>query len=200
MRGTSISHATRAAATQETRRRIIEAAKALHAGQGILATNYAAIAQQAGTAQATVYRHFPSLADLLPACARSITVLQTLTPEQAAATFAGLSHPELRVEVPVRGTCECYERDAGWLRAAHREADLLPASAVIVDRGRASLRLMVQSALAGTAANECLVQVVAALLDYPVWKSLREADLRGDEAAAELLDLIRIRLIHAGIL
>lgn len=190
----------RAAAAQDTRQRIVEAAKTLHAEQGILATSNEAIAQRAGTAQATVYRHFPSLADLLPACARSVTVLQALTPDQAAATFAGMSDPEMRVEILVRGTCECYERDAGWLHAARREADLIPALDAIVAVQRASLRLLTRTALDGTEASERTVRVVAALLDFPVWKSLCDAGLRGDEAAGELIELVRIQLIREGVL
>lgn len=190
----------RAEAAQATRQRIVAAAKTLHAEQGILTTNYEAIAERAGTAQATVYRHFPTLADLLPACARSVTVLQELTPEQAAATFAGLSHPALRVEVLVRGTCECYARDADWLQPVRREADLIPPLQSIVAVQRESLRLLTRTALAGTEASERTARVVAALLDFPVWQALCDAGLRGDEAAGELLELVRIQLIREGML
>lgn len=190
----------RAAAAQETQRLIVEAAKALQAEQGILGTSYEEIARRAGTAQATVYRHFPSLADLLPACARSIYVLQPLTPERAAETFAGMQHPLLRAEVLVRGTCECYARDAGWLHAARREEDLLPALHEIVRVQRESLRLLVHVALHGTGVSERTVQVVAALVDFPVWKSLRDAGLSDAEVADELLELVRVQLIREGVL
>ena len=64
----------RATAVEETQERIVAAAKELHADQGVQGTSYDEIAQRAGVAQATVYRHFPSLEDLIPACARSIVV------------------------------------------------------------------------------------------------------------------------------
>jgi AcrR family transcriptional regulator len=191
---------TRAAAVEETRRRIVEAAKTLHAEQGVLGTNYEEIARRAGTSQATVYRHFPSLGELLPACARSIHVLQPLTPARARATFHGMEHPSLRVEVLVRGTCECYARDAGWLHAARREEDLFPALHEIVRVQRENLRLLARAALAGTEASERTVRVVAALVDFPVWQALRDAGLSDTEATAQVLELVRVTLIHEDIL
>ncbi|WP_322818888.1 helix-turn-helix domain-containing protein [Tepidiforma sp.] len=107
----------RAATVQRTRQRIVDAAMGLHAEQGVIGTSYEQIAERAGIAQATVYRHFPTSADLLPACARSIHVLRPVTPELAAEIFRGVERPSLRMEVLVRGTCECYDRDGGWLRA-----------------------------------------------------------------------------------
>lgn len=190
----------RATTVQQTRQRIVQAARALHAEQGILGTNYEEIAQRAGTAPATVYRHFPSLDDLLPACARSIKVLQPLTPEQAAEQFRGLSQPAQRVEVLVRGTCECYARDHGWLQAAHQEADLLPTLREMVQAQRESLRLLVRTALAGAGVTERTVQVVAALTDFPVWKSLREAGLTPTETADQILELVYDHLTKAGVL
>ncbi len=70
----------RAASVEQTRRRIVEAAKILHADQGILGTSYEEIARRADVAPATVYRQFPTLSDLLPACACSIHVLQPPSP------------------------------------------------------------------------------------------------------------------------
>ena len=59
----------RAAAADETRRRIVDATHALHIEQGIAATSWDDIAARAGVGVGTVYRHFPSLDELIPACA-----------------------------------------------------------------------------------------------------------------------------------
>src|ERR1700740_633717 len=58
----------RSAAVQQTRRRILEATLELHTAQGILAPSWEDIAAHAGVAVGTVYRHFPSLDELMPAC------------------------------------------------------------------------------------------------------------------------------------
>ena len=47
--------------------RIAAATAQLHAAQGVLATSYAQIAQRAGVSLPTVYKHFPSLDELLQA-------------------------------------------------------------------------------------------------------------------------------------
>src|SRR5438132_13383794 len=58
----------RAAASAETRRRIVDAAIALHAEKGVLGTTWPDIAKRADVALGTVYRHFPGLDQLVPAC------------------------------------------------------------------------------------------------------------------------------------
>ena len=189
----------RAAAVEQTRQRIVDAAMALHAAQGIVGTSYEEIADRAGTAPATVYRHFPSLGHLLPACARSIQVLRPVTPEHAAETFAHLHRPEQRLQVLVRGTCDCYARDEGWLTAARGEEGLVPALREIARTQRENLHRLVEAALADTDAGEDVMRVVAALLDFPVWKSLREAGLDEGEAADQILDLVRHRLAREGM-
>jgi AcrR family transcriptional regulator len=191
---------TRAAAVEETRRRLVEASKELHAEQGILGTSYEEIARRAGVAPATVYRHFPTLNDLLPACARSIQVLRPLTMEQAAETFRGMSRPALRLEALVRGTCECYARDQGWLQAARREEELLPALRDVAQVQRDNLRLLVGAALAGTGASARTAAVIAALIDFPVWQAFRDMGLGAAETADQLLELVRDRLDQEAVL
>ena len=112
----------------------------LQARHGILATSWDAIAGRADVATATVYRHFPSLAELLPACADSVFNSTGMpTPDRAAEIFAGAGTPLARLERLVRGTCDCYARGEGWLNAARRERELIPAvrdAVVPATRGR----------------------------------------------------------------
>jgi AcrR family transcriptional regulator len=171
----------------------------LHAEHGILGTSFDAIAARAGTAQATVYRHFDGLAELLPACARTIHVLRELTPEEAAATFSGMRTTGLRLEVLVRGTCECYARDQGWLHAARREEELVPALEDIGRVQRDSLRILTSAALDGLGASGRTVRLVAALLDFAVWKALRVAGLDEEEATQQVLEMVRRQLEEDGI-
>ena len=58
----------RAAQQEETRRRIVEAAVALHALQGPSRTTMSAVAERAGVQRNTLYRHFPDERALVHAC------------------------------------------------------------------------------------------------------------------------------------
>src|SRR6476659_2729549 len=58
----------RAAEMAETRLRITEAAVELHGTVGPARTTVSAIAERAGVQRHTVYRHFPTDADLFAAC------------------------------------------------------------------------------------------------------------------------------------
>lgn len=190
----------RALAVEETKDRIVEAAKDLHAGQGLQGTSYEEIALQAGVSQATVYRHFPTLEELIPACASSIEVLKPMTPEAAENLFAGRSRPLQRIEWIIRGTCDCYARDEGWLQAARREGDLIPALAEVVRIEQKSLRTLVRAALKDTGVSERSVQVLAALTDFPLWKSLRDEGLSASEATNQILDLVRDQLAKENLI
>ncbi|MCB9136696.1 MAG: TetR/AcrR family transcriptional regulator [Anaerolineales bacterium] len=190
---------TRSMATEKTKERIVQAAKELHASQGLQGTSYIEIADKAGVAMATVYRHFPSIADLIPACASSIVVLQTLTPDAVIALFQGKAGVLERLEWIIQGTCECYERDSGWLQAARREGDLIPTLSEVIDEQQKNLRILVRAALEESNVTERQVQVLAALMDFPLWKSLRDMGLTPDEATDQVLELTRDYLIKENL-
>lgn len=184
----------RADAVEQMRKRIVSASMDLHAEQGILGTSYEEIAQRAGTSPATVYRHYPSLNELLPACAPTIQVLRPLTQETADEIFGGLTRLSLRLEVLVRGTCDCYADDHGWLNAARREEQLVPPLRDIVTTQRENLRQLTLVALAGHNVSARTLSLVAVLIDFPFWRSLRDAGLSDAEAADQILDLVRDQL------
>jgi AcrR family transcriptional regulator len=58
----------RAAAEEETRRRIVEALIELHADVGPARTTVSAVAERAGVERLTVYRHFPDEPSMFRAC------------------------------------------------------------------------------------------------------------------------------------
>jgi len=177
----------RATAVEETKTRIVRAAKELHTEQGFQGTSHIEIADKAGVALATVYRHFPSLADLIPACASSIVVLRPLNPASLAAILQDRMRPLQRLEWIIQETCACYERDSGWLQAARREGDLIPTLSEIVQEQQKNLRTLVQAALDGTGISRRNVQVLAALMDFPLWKSLRDMGLSPAEATGQVV-------------
>ena len=63
----------RAEALEATRKRIVDATVAAHRELGIQATSWDEIASRAEVGVGTVYRHFRSLDELLPACGALVT-------------------------------------------------------------------------------------------------------------------------------
>src|SRR2546423_13190890 len=121
----------RAARVDKTRDQIIRAAVAIQAKQGIAETSWASIGLVAHVSTATVYRHFPGLDSLIPACAQATFAAGARLPtaKEIGKLFAGLSSTRERLQALVVESCRCYERGEGWLDACRREARNLPALA-----------------------------------------------------------------------
>lgn len=184
----------RAEAVANTRAAIVAAARQLHAERGLVATSWDDIAERAGVSTATVYRHFPSLAELVPACAQTVfDLIQPLTPEQASGVFASFERAADRFEHVARSSAHCYQAGADWLHAAHRERDFLPelegAMGVIED----SLRQLVTAA-AGRRLTKADHAQLFVLCDFPLWWSLSTSGL-SDRATEEAM----VRLVHAEV-
>ena len=188
--------ATRERAVQETRQRIIDAAISLHAQRGVIATNWEEIAEGAGVSTATVYRHFPSLGELVPACARTAfeAGASLPTPAQAAAAFAGLTRPAPRIERLIRESCRCYELGAGWLAAARRDAKSVPALDRAVRLHDRVLGVLIQAALGDAFVDAQTMSVIKALIDFPFWKALTDAGVATETVPQVINDLVRSRL------
>jgi len=188
--------ATRERAVQETRQRIIDAAISLHAQRGVIATNWEEIAERASVSTATVYRHFPSLGELVPACARTAfeAGARLPSPAQAAAAFAGLTRPAPRIERLIRESCRCYELGAGWLAAARRDAKSVPALDRAVRLQDRVLGVLIQTALGDAFVDAQTMSVIKALIDFPFWKALTDAGVATETVPQVINDLVRSRL------
>lgn len=182
----------RAAAVDRTRERIVAAATVIHAERGVLATSWEEIAETAGVAPATVYRHFPSLVELIPACARAVfDVAQPLTLDQAQAKFAGLGSPLERFEVLVRDSCHCYRKGEAWLHAARRERDLIPAIDEVVRNQDAALEVLVAACLGGRRVTARTRRLLFVLCDFPFWKQLADRGTPRSAIPDTVIDLVR---------
>jgi AcrR family transcriptional regulator len=161
----------RAAAAERTRRRIVDATMALHNEQGVAATSWDDIAKRAGVGVGTVYRHFPSLDELLPACgAIASQVLALPDPSEAACVFEGLDGVE-RLRRLVDEAYGIYERGAPIVEELERVGELHPVLAEHRDAVRASLDALVRAGAAPLPAGDDRVRTVRALLDVRTWQA-----------------------------
>src|ERR671911_1824770 len=90
----------RTASRNETRNRIVEATTKLHGERGVLGTSWQDIAREADVSVSTVYAHFPSLDELLPACGQ--LVMSRDRPPAAAAAAQTVGDTRGTRERPIR--------------------------------------------------------------------------------------------------
>ena len=177
----------RASAVAQTRRRIIDATRDLHAEQGIAATSWDDIAARAGVGVGTVYRHFPSLDELIPACGElSMQIVAPPDPGDAPSLFDGADGPAARVERLVREAFAVYERGAPTLRAILDEPGVHPRVAEDAEKVKASLGALVDAAVGPLAITPADRAVVRAMIDLGTWQALRDQGL----APAEAVDAV----------
>src|SRR2546421_3900787 len=114
--------ARRAELISGTRERIIDAAVRLHGRQGITQTSWAEIGVASHVSTATVYRHFPTLEDLIPACAQAAFAAGARLPaaDELASLFSGMASPTEKLEKVIVESCRCYRLGEEWLHACRR--------------------------------------------------------------------------------
>jgi AcrR family transcriptional regulator len=185
----------RASAVAQTRRRIVDATRELHSEQGIAATSWDDIAARAGVGVGTVYRHFPSLDELIPACGEiSMQIVALPDPHGAAALFDGLDDPAERIERLVRETFAIYERGAPELRAIRHEADVHPRVAQDSAELEASLTALVDSALEPLDVTPPDRAVARAMVDLGTWQALRDQGLATADAVEAVSQMLAARV------
>jgi AcrR family transcriptional regulator len=180
----------RASAVAQTRRRIIDATRALHTEQGIAATSWDDIAARAGVGVGTVYRHFPTLDELVPACgAISMQVVALPDPHDAPSLFDGAATPAQRIERLVREAFAIYERGAPELRVTRTEPGVHPSVTELGEQLEASLAALVDAAGIAPADRP----VVRAMIDLGTWQALREQGLGPAEAVGAVSGMLAAR-------
>ncbi|HEX6026260.1 MAG TPA: helix-turn-helix domain-containing protein [Solirubrobacter sp.] len=168
----------RASAVAQTRQRIIDATRALHTEQGVAVTSWDDIAERAGVGVGTVYRHFRTLDDLLPACGEiSMQVVAPPIPEQVPQLFEGIDEPAARIERLVREVFAMYERGAPELRVIRSEPHVHPSIGETGETIEASLTALVDEAVKpfGITSNDRAI--VRAMVDFGTWEALRNQGL-----------------------
>ncbi|MEP9389735.1 TetR/AcrR family transcriptional regulator [Mesorhizobium sp. KR9-304] len=177
---------------QKTRERILQATMQLHDEQGVAPTTFSDIAKRAGLGQATLYRHFPTLGDLVQACGGHVwQEMQPPTAEGAAAVFEGLTSVDERLEKLVEEIDAFYRRGALRLHLAGRDRDLIPALDYFLRAVEAGVGAYVEQALAPAKPPKRTLEVVTALMSFPVWQRFGQLELTERKSRELTLRLIQ---------
>lgn len=143
----------------------------------------------------TVYRHFPSLDELIPACGE-VTMQAVAPPDPSTmpALFEHATDPAGRIELLVREAFAIYERGAPELRAIRREGDVHPRVAQDRDEFEAKLSELVDTALGPLDVTQEDRTVVRAMVDLNTWEALRDQGIEPNESVVAVADMLATRL------
>lgn len=153
----------------ELKARIAAAAAELHAAQGALATSYAQIAQQAGVSLPTVYKHYPTLDELLQACTSHVAERAPVFPEDEIAAAPDLATAAAMLVEACDALHAYYEPWLGW-----REHTRVPLLQQLRDERRRHLLQLSRAVLQAhdaAAAQECAA-LWESLLSFDFWQRL----------------------------
>jgi AcrR family transcriptional regulator len=112
----------RAEEMAETHLRITEAAIELHGTAGPSRTTMSAVAKRAGVERRTLYRHFPTEADLFAACS---THYFAANPWPDLGNWRAIRDPQQRLERALGELYAYYERTEPMLSNVLRDAELV---------------------------------------------------------------------------
>lgn len=185
----------RAAAVEQTRQAIIEATMRCHDRQGILATTVQDVAREADVALGTVYRHFPTLNDLVSACGQAALKMLALPDgERAKQLFGDVRSRAERIARLVDAVASLYEPAAQSFLAARAAAGALPAAAQGHRLMEQAVDVLVEEALRPFQVEASRRRTVRALLDARFWETLGEQDLDPQSRRRELTRLLTCAL------
>lgn len=188
----------RAESQEATRQRIVEAAMELHGELGPRATSISAIADRAGVQRLTVYRHFPTEADVLAACSTHFLVLNP--PPDPAQWQAGTDAME-RVRIAIGAFHAYYARTAYmWARVLDDER-AVPALSGPVGQYRQMIVGFADDLAGAFRAGRRKRQLAATLehaLFFPTWADLDSRGLTDREKVSLVLAWVSGVLGEAG--
>ncbi len=172
----------RAVAKEETRRRIVEATARLHGERGILGTTWADIAKEADVAVATVYSHFPSLAELMPACGAH--VMERIRPpsaDQAPRVIGEVTDLGERLRRAAAELFAYYERGGPHIEVDIRERSLPGMKEWEADQ-RALVEAFVREAVRPAHVADGQIAVLSALFDLATFRAMGARGVENEEA------------------
>jgi AcrR family transcriptional regulator len=178
----------RAAEMAATRQRITEAAVELHGTVGPARTTLSAIAKRAGVQRHTVYRHFPTEADLFGACSSHYFMTNPCPDIEA---WRAIGDPQERLEHALDALYAYYERTEPMFSNVFRDAELVEALQPTLLPFQAFMADATEVMAAGWPARGRRRAMLAAALnhalDFRTWHSLAAAGRLTRTEAAELV-------------
>lgn len=175
----------RARTQQQTRARIIDALIELHETVGAASTTVTEVARRAGVNRMTVYKHFPTEADMVAACTSHWSELH---PPPDIDAWTAIADPDERLGVALGELYAYYRKTEAMWTTSYRDAALVESLGAIMDATWfASLDRAVERLAAGRGLRGRRRDRVAGALrlavDFPTWRTLTSAGLRDREAA-----------------
>lgn len=163
----------RAEQVAETRLRITEAAIDLHGTVGPSRATLSAVAERAGVERRTLYRHFPTEADLFVACSSHYF---SANPWPDLGGWRAIRDPRERLERALDELYAYYERTEPMLSNVLRDAELLDLARDAVAPLHAYLDEAAEVLVSGRQARGRRRQLLRAALrhalDFSTWRSL----------------------------
>ena len=177
----------RAREMEDTRRRITEAAVELHGTVGPVRTTISAIAERAGVQRHTVYRHFPTDAELFLACS---THFNTENPWPDHEAWRAIVDPSERLVRALDEMYAYYERTGAMYANVIRDEPLVEAIGPRLAGLRAYLTESAVILAAGRRARGRRARLLDAalrhVLAFETWRSLAEEGGLTRQEAVEL--------------
>ena len=178
----------RARRQAETRRRIAEVAAELHEEVGPARTTVTEVARRAGVQRLTVYKHYPTEADLFEGCSAHF-ISEHPFPDVTGA---------LAIEDPERRVRETLALTYGWFRENEAMTANIQRDRLLIPELDSRCLQMLDPALEWIAAElnggfgakgahaERLAAMVAVAMDFWTWRRLKQLGM-DDAAAAKLM-------------
>jgi AcrR family transcriptional regulator len=178
----------RAERQEETRRRIVEAAIALHETLGLARTTVTAIAERAGVGRLTVYRHFPDELALGQACSG---LYWERNPFPDPEPWREVVDPQERLEVAIRESYAYHRRTEEMIRRAFADAADSPIMAPYHEHWRRAAAAVASAWKVRGRERTLLRAAIGHAIVFPTWRSLvRDQGLTDNKAVELMLRLV----------
>ncbi len=181
----------RAEEMAETHLRITEAAIELHGTVGPSRTTMSAVAERAGVERRTLYRHFPTEADLFSACS---THYFTANPFPDLGSWRAIRDPRQRLEQALDELYAYYERTEPMFSNVLRDAELVDSARDAVVPLHRHLEEAVEILAVGRPVRgrrrDLLVGALRHALAFSTWRSLTASGITRASAAMLVTALV----------
>jgi AcrR family transcriptional regulator len=189
----------RAEEMAETHLRITEAAIELHGSVGPSRTTMSAVAKRAGVERRTLYRHFPTEADLFGACS---THFFAANPFPDPGPWRATRDPHERLERALHELFAYYERTAPMFSNVLRDAELLDFARDAVAPLHAYLDEVAEVLIAGRPVRgrrrQLLLGALRHALAFSTWHSLTASGITRPNAVVLVIALVDAALTPRG--